>query len=55
MFFFLIHFKTFSLLDSLVYKLNHKESRHVKQDFLSSEKLLHKLLHKLHLKSAQAY
>lgn len=42
--FLLIHVKTFALLDGFLYKSNHKESRYVKPAFLSSEKLLHKLL-----------
>lgn len=43
--FFLIQVSTLSLVVGFIYKENHKQSRYVKEVFLSSEKLFHKDLH----------
>lgn len=43
--FFLIHVSTLALWGCPLYKLNHKQSRYVKEVLLSSEKLPHKFLH----------
>lgn len=43
--FFLIQVSTLPLVVDFMYKENHKQSRYVKELFLSSEKLFHKFLH----------